>query len=76
MDSAHQVTQLAKRRGGGVLGLGQQRLGGLRVAAHHRLSGIDGHAHCHQTSLGAVVEVAFDAAQLGRGGVAGLPPGL
>ena len=76
MDSAHQVTQLAECRGGGVLGLGQQRLGGLRVAAHHGLGGVDGHAHRHQTGLGAVVEVAFDAAQLGRGGVADLPPGL
>ena len=60
------------RGGGGGAGLADQPAGRLRVAVEQLVGHAEAHRQRDQPGLGAVVQVALDAAQLGGRVVDGL----
>ncbi len=64
VDPADQGAQFGQGGGGGGPGLGQHRLGGVRVGVHQLLGGTHRHAHRDHPGLRPVVQTALDPLQL------------
>ena len=75
VDAADDRPQVAEGRAGGLAGLGEQPRGGLGVALEQVVGQAEVHAERDEPGLRAVVQVALDPAQLGRGVVDGLRAG-
>ena len=75
VDAPDEVAQLGEGRLGLVVGVGHERLGLLGVGVEALAGPAEVHGERDEPLLGAVVQVALDAAALGLGAVDGGAPG-